>query len=104
MNGVEVGNRLLRKLESVLPKIIPPLDMSLKTVYISLAPKQISYVNEKEGFLTVQLQLLCYYLSESAGWDPVDFYNNDLVMVPAHTFWSADIGEKTDFEARSFKF
>ena len=101
-NGVDVGNRLLEKLESVLPKNIPPSDMRSNTVYISVAPKQISHVNEKEGFLTLQLQMSCYYWSQSASWDPADFHNNSMIIVPPHTFWSADIGKKKQTFNRKF--
>ncbi|XP_063721480.1 acetylcholine receptor subunit beta-type acr-3-like [Symsagittifera roscoffensis] len=103
-NGVDVGNRLLEKLESVLPKNIPPSDMRSNTVYISVAPKQISHVNEKEGFLTLQLQMSCYYWSQSASWDPADFHNNSMIIVPPHTFWSADIVILNSLEVRYESF
>ena len=62
-------------------------------VFIFADLNQISEINEKEGYLTVQLWVYCFYLSASAKWNASDFEGHGIVTVPANTFWTADIGK-----------
>ena len=90
-NGVDYEVKLLRKLENVLPKSLPPSDMLDRTIRVFVDINQISDVNEKDGYLTIQLWIYCAYGSPSAAWDPLEFGNTTEITVPQSTFWVADI-------------
>ena len=92
-NGVNEETVLLQKLNNVLPKYHPPHDMQNNTVYIYVDLYQILDVDEKNGVLSAKLWLYFYYYTPSALWDPNDYNGTQGLLVPANTFWTADIGE-----------
>ena len=92
-NGVDHEKLLIAKLESSLPKYSPPADLLNKTVFVFVDLYQLSDVNEKDGLITVKLWLYYYYYSESAKWNVEDFGGIRSILVPRHTFWTADIGK-----------
>ena len=56
---------------------------------------QILNVDVKNGVGEIKFFLYVYYTSPSAAWDPSLYGDGsmDIILVPAGTFWSPDIGK-----------
>ena len=50
-------------------------DMAWKSVFVFVDMNQISHVNEKDGFLTVQKYIYCFYTSQLAACSSAEFGN-----------------------------
>ncbi|XP_075256847.1 neuronal acetylcholine receptor subunit beta-3-like isoform X2 [Convolutriloba macropyga] len=90
-NGVQHEQNILEHLSRVLPQSFPPDDLLNKSVFVFADLNQISEVNEKEGYLTVQLWVYAFYYSPSAYWNTSETGWHYFVTVPTDTYWSADI-------------
>ena len=96
-NGVDYEVYLQEKLRKSIPQAFPPTDMKDKAIRVFLDIKQISEVNEKDGYLTIQMWIYCYYDSPSAQWNSSEFGGHMMIMVPRGTFWTPDISESVNF-------
>ena len=92
-NGVGEEEQLKEKLEKVLPKFRPPLDMLNNTVFLHMDLFQILDVDEKNGVIMAKFWAYIYYFSENAKWNPADYEGIEILIFPAYTFWAPDIGE-----------
>ncbi|XP_063711568.1 acetylcholine receptor subunit alpha-type acr-16-like [Symsagittifera roscoffensis] len=75
-----------------------------RTIRVFVDINQISDVNEKDGYLTIQLWIYCAYGSPSAAWDPLEFGNTTEITVPQSTFWVADINVLDALEVKYESF
>ncbi|XP_075258337.1 neuronal acetylcholine receptor subunit alpha-5-like [Convolutriloba macropyga] len=90
-NGVAEERYILGRLLKSLPRFSIPHDMKQNTVYIYVDLYQILEVDERSGLLSAKLWLYYYYYSPSAMWNLTEYSKTMVLVVPANTFWTADI-------------
>ena len=90
-NGVTEEQQLKERLQKVLPKYRPPLDMVNNSVYVSMDLYQILDVDEKNGIITAKFWAYFYYFSEKSKWNASDYGGIKILLFPNNTFWSPDL-------------